>query len=128
MTRLSPEDEEKLMVFIKDWLKLHGYNQKDFANELNINSSRSSEIKKRLQDIYKKGGLFNVANQLIKIEQSWLNVKTHIKDKENTKSFNQLDIKDKENSKSFNQLDINYQLDIDTIDGLVDQMDNDYKK
>ena len=41
MNKLSVTDEKEIMVFIKDWLKFHGYSQKDFALKLNISSSRS---------------------------------------------------------------------------------------
>ena len=44
MSKLSKQEENELLAFIKDWLKGHGYNQKDLANELNIKSSRTSEI------------------------------------------------------------------------------------
>ena len=115
MKKLSTEEEAKLMIFIKDWLKIHGYTQKDLANKLNINSSRAPEIKNKLQDLYKKGGLFNIAKHLIKIEQSWLNINAPISE-------------DKKDQEPFNQLDINYKVDIDTIDGLMDRMDLDYSK
>ena len=42
MSRLSEQEEKKLLDFIKVWLKAHGYTQKDLANELNIKSSRTS--------------------------------------------------------------------------------------
>jgi len=44
MSRLSQQEEKELVSFIKDWLKSHGFNQKDLANELDIKSSRTSEI------------------------------------------------------------------------------------
>jgi len=44
MSKLSQQEEKEIIYFIKDWLKAHGFNQKDLANELNIKSSRSSEI------------------------------------------------------------------------------------
>jgi len=48
-TAASPEPFQfflasSLLSFIKDWLKTHGFTQKDLANELNIKSSRTSEI------------------------------------------------------------------------------------
>ena len=73
MNKLSEQEEKELVAFIKDWLKSHGFNQKDLANALNIKSSRTSEIILRLKDFYKKGGMFNIAKNLIKIEQNWLN-------------------------------------------------------
>ena len=33
MSKLSQREEKELMSFIKDWLKSHGYTQKDLANE-----------------------------------------------------------------------------------------------
>ena len=34
MSKLSQEEEKELISFIKDWLKSHGFNQKDLAHEL----------------------------------------------------------------------------------------------
>ena len=51
----------------------NGFTQKDLANELNIKSSRTSEIILKIKELYKKGGIFNIAKNLIKIEQKWLN-------------------------------------------------------
>ena len=73
MSRLSQQEEKELVLFIKDWLKSHGFKQKDLANELKIKSSRTSEIILKIKDLYKKGGIFNIAKNLIKIEQNWLN-------------------------------------------------------
>ena len=98
------------MVFIKDWLKVHGYSQKDLANELNINSSRSSEIIKRIKELYKKGGIYNIAKNLIKIEQNWLN-------------NSQINIQEKHEKNSYNQLDIDYTFD---IDALMNKMEKDH--
>ena len=44
MNKLSQQEEKELISFIKDWLRSHGFKQKDLANELNIKSSRTSEI------------------------------------------------------------------------------------
>jgi len=73
MSKLSQKEEKELISFIKDWLKSHGFNQKDLANELNFMSSRTSEIILKIKELYKKGGIFNIAKNLIKIEQNWLN-------------------------------------------------------
>ena len=73
MSKLSQREEKELISFIKDWLKCHGYSQKDLANELDIKSSRTSEIIQKVKEFYKKGGIFNVVKNLIKIEQNWLN-------------------------------------------------------
>ena len=90
MSRLSQQEEKELIAFIKDWLKSHGFNQKDLANELNIKSSRTSEIILKIKELYKKGGMFNIAKNLIKIEQNWLN---NIKnDYPEIQPYNQLDI------------------------------------
>ena len=67
MSKLSQQEERELISFIKDWLKSHGFNQKDLANELNIKSSRTSEIILKIKELYKKGGMFNIAKNLIKI-------------------------------------------------------------
>ncbi len=93
MSKLTQKEEKELIAFIKDWLKFHGLNQKDLANEFNLRSSRTSEIIKKLKDFYRKGGMFNIAKNLIKIEQDILNNnKNHIPDKSETSSYNQLDI------------------------------------
>ena len=48
MNKLSQQEEKELIAFIKDWLKSHRFNQKDLASELNIKSSRTSEILHKL--------------------------------------------------------------------------------
>ena len=53
MSRLSQQEEKELISFIKDWLKSHRFNQKDLANELNIKSSRTSEIILKIKELYK---------------------------------------------------------------------------
>ena len=93
MSKLSVQEEKELVAFIKDWLRSHGYNQKDFANELNIKSSRTSEIIFKIKDLYKKGGMFNIAKNLIKIEQKWLNnIKNDYLETKKTPPYNQLDL------------------------------------
>ena len=92
MSRLSQQEEKELVLFIKDWLKSHGFHQKDLANELNIKSSRTSEIILKIKELYKKGGIFNIAKNLIKIEQNWLNnIKNDYPEIKQT-PYNQLDI------------------------------------
>ena len=93
MSKLSQQEERELISFIKDWLKSHGFNQKDLANELNIKSSRTSEIILKIKELYKKGGMFNIAKNLIRIEQIWLNnFKNDYPEKKQTSPYNQLDI------------------------------------
>ncbi len=93
MSKLSQQEEKELISFIKDWLKSHGLNQKDLANELNIKSSRTSEIILKIKELHKKGGMFNIAKNLIKIEQNWLNnIKNNYLETEQTPPYNQLDI------------------------------------
>ena len=93
MSKLSQQEEKELITFVKDWLKTHGFNQKDLAYELNIKSSRTSEIILKLKELYKKGGIFNIAKNLIKIEQNWLNnFKKDYKEINQTQPYNQLDI------------------------------------
>ena len=93
MSRLSQQEEKELIAFIKDWLKSHGFNQKDLANELKTKSSRTSEIIIKIRELYKKGGMFNIAKNLIMIEQNWLNnFKNDYPEKKHTSPYNQLDI------------------------------------
>ena len=93
MSKLSQQEEKELISFIKDWLKSHGFNQKDLAYELNIKSSRTSEIILKMKEFYKKGGMFNVAKNLMKIEQNWLNnIKKDYLKTNNAQPYNQLDI------------------------------------
>ena len=93
MRKLSTQEEKELVSFIKDWLKSHGFTQKDLANELSIKSSRTSEIIIKIKELYKKGGMFNIAKNLIKIEQKWLNnIKNEYLEAKQTPPYNQLDI------------------------------------
>ena len=93
MNKLSQQEEKELISFIKDWLKSHGFNQKDLACELNIKSSRTSEIIQKFKELYKKGGMFNIAKKLIKIEQNWLNnLKNDYRETIVSPPYNQLDI------------------------------------
>ena len=106
MSKLSQQEEKELVTFIKDWIKSHGFNQKDLAHELNIQSSRTSEIILKMKELYKKGGMFNIAKNLIKIEQNWLkNIKNDIEEAKQTPPYNQL-----------------------VIDSLVNQMNQDTSK
>ena len=93
MSKLSQQEEKELIAFIKDWLRSHRFNQKDLASELNIKSSRTSEIIEKFKELHKKGGMFNIAKNLIKIEQNWLeNIKNDYPETEQTPPYNQLDI------------------------------------
>ena len=93
MSKLSQQEEKELISFIKDWLKVHGLNQKDLAYELNIKSSRTSEIILKIKELHKKGGMFNIAKNLIKIEQNWLNnIKNDYRETREVAPYNQLDI------------------------------------
>ena len=93
MSKLSQQEEKELITFIKDWLKTHGFNQKDLAYELNLKSSRTSEIIIKIKELYKKGGIFNIPKNLIKIEQNWLNnIKNDYPETKQTPPYSQLDI------------------------------------
>ena len=93
MSKLSIQEEKELVSFIKDWLKSHGFTQKDLANELGIKSSRTSEIVLKIKELYKKGGIYNIAKNLIKIEQKWLNnMNKDYLETTQTPPYNQLDI------------------------------------
>ena len=121
MSKLSTQEEKELISFIKHWLKTHGYTQKDLANELNIKSSRTSEITKKIKEFYKKGGVFNIVKNLIKIEQTWLNnIQVNSQEVSETKTYNRLDIDSKFiETQPYNQLD---------IDSLVNQIKKDSSK
>jgi len=93
MSKLSQQEEKELIAFIKDWLRSHRFNQKDLANELNIKSSRTSEIVQKFKEFHKKGGIFNIAKNLIKIEQNLVNnSKTYSQETNKITPYNQLDI------------------------------------
>ena len=122
MNKLSSQEEKELIVFIKDWLRSHGYSQKDLAEQLKIKSSRTSEIINKLKEFYKKGGIINIAKNLIKIEQLWVNEKNNKNDEQNK---NVEYINSEVNKRNgYNQLDFNYKLDLDE---LMDQMEKDHK-
>ena len=109
MSKLSQKEEKELISFIKDWLKSHGFNQKDLARELNIKSSRTSEIILKIKELHRKGGMFNIAKNLIRIEQNWLkNIKNDYSEIKQTPPYNQLDI--------------------DSLDSLVNQINQDTSK
>ena len=120
MNKLSPQEEKELILFIKDWLRSHGYSQKDLAAELKIKSSRTSEITNKLKALHKKGGITNIAKNLIKIEQYWIRTKNNNKEDNNQAFSNSGENK----RKGYNQLDLNYKLDLDE---LMDQMEKDHK-
>ena len=124
MNKLTSQEEKELILFIKDWLRSHGYSQKDLAVQLKIKSSRTSEIIYKLKDLYKKGGIFNIAKNLIKIEQDWITSKNNNNnnnEKNNNEEYSYLE----ENTRQgYNQLDFNYELDLDE---LMDQMEKDHK-
>ena len=122
MKKFSDQDEKEIMIFIKDWLKIHGYSQKDFALKLNITSSRSSEILKRIKDLYRRGGIYNIAQKLIKIEQSWLDNENH--NENHNENYNENHYESIKENKPYSQLDIDYKVDIDT---LVERMEKDHQ-
>jgi len=122
MNKLSSQEEKELIVFIKDWLRSHGYSQKDLAEQLGIKSSRTSEIIGKLRELHKKGGIVNIAKNLINIEQHWISTKSNNNNEENnTKVYSYSEEKKRQ---GYNQLDFNYKLDLDE---LIDQMEKDHK-
>ena len=95
MSKLSQQEEKELISFIKDWLKSRGFTQKDLAYELKIKSNRTSEIIQKIKEFHKKGGMFNVAKNLIKVEQNWLkNIENDYLETNKIQPYNQLDIID----------------------------------
>ena len=65
-----------------------------------------------MNELYKKGGMFNIAKKLIEVEQSWLN-------------NNQSNPLDTNKLKPYNQLDLDYKVDIDF---LMERMEKDHNK
>tara|TARA_B100000965_G_scaffold145501_1_gene121286 strand:- start:182 stop:559 length:378 start_codon:yes stop_codon:yes gene_type:complete len=125
MSKLTSKEEKDLTYFIKDWLKVHGYAQKDLAPKLDITSSRTSEIIKKIKDIHRKGGMFRVAKKLIEIEQSWINnPDTNISIRNNELDNEKKNLSQK-NLGTYSQLDINYKVDIDV---LMERMEKDFKE
>ena len=122
MNKLSSQEEKELISFVKDWLRCHGYSQKDLAAQLKIKSSRTSEIIKKLRDLHNKGGIINIAKNLIKIEQNWLSTKNSNNNKENNNE--ESSYSEEKNTQGYNQLNFNYKLDLDE---LMDQMEKDHK-
>ena len=95
MSNLSQQEEKELISFIKDWLKSHGFTQKDLAFELNIKSIQMPAIILKMKEFYKKGGMFNVAKNLIKVEENWLNnLKTDSQERNDHTPYNQLGLED----------------------------------
>tara|TARA_Y100000589_G_scaffold304899_1_gene318436 strand:- start:204 stop:581 length:378 start_codon:yes stop_codon:yes gene_type:complete len=123
MNKLSSQEEKELIIFIKDWLKSHGYSQKDLAAQLKIKSSRTSEILKKLKDLYKKGGITNIAKNLIKIEQNWISIKNNVYNNEENNN-EEYSYSEENNSEGYNQLNFNYKFDLDE---LMNQMEHDHK-
>ena len=122
MNKLSPQEEKELIIFIKDWIRSHGYSQKDLAAQLKIKSSRTSEIIKKMKDLHKKGGIINIAKNLIKIEQHWISYKNNNNNEEtNSEKYS---YSEEIRRQGYNQLDINYKLDLDE---LMNQMEQDHK-
>ena len=126
MNKLSSQEEKELIVFIKDWLRSHGYSQKDLATQLKTKSSRTSEIINKLKDLHKKGGIINIAKNLIKIEQHWISYKNNNNNNNNNEETNseKYSYSEEIRRQGYNQLDINYKLDLDE---LMDQMEKDHK-
>ena len=122
MNKLSSQEEKELIVFIKDWLKSHGYSQKDLAVQLKTKSSRTSDIADKLKELHKKGGIINIAKNLIKIEQHWISTKNNIYNEEN--SNEEYSYLEEDKRQGYDQLNFNYKLDLDE---LMDQMDKDHK-
>ena len=123
MNKLSSQEEKELIVFIKDWLRSHGYSQKDLAAQLKIKSSRSSEIIKKMKDLHKKGGIINIAKILIKIEQHWISTKNNNNNNQENNNA-EYSYSEENNRQGYNQLDFNYKFDLDE---LMNQMEKDHK-
>ena len=123
--KLTSKEEKELTYFIKDWLRMHGYTQKDLAFELNITSSRTSEILKKIKEFHKKGGFFNVAKKLIEIEQNWINKSLESSNIDKPFTSAKTSYPEEKEADSYNQLDLNYKVDIDL---LMDKMEKDFRE
>ena len=121
MNKLSSKEEKELIVFIKEWLRSHGYSQKDLAEQLKIKSSRTSEIIDKLKDLHKKGGIINIAINLIRIEQHLISTKSNNNEENDNEEYS---YSEENKRQGYNQLDFNYKLDLDE---LMDQMEKDHK-
>ena len=122
MNKLSSQEENELIIFIKDWLRSHGYTQRDLAEQLKTKSSRTSEILGKMKELHKKGGIINIAINLIRIEQHWISTKrTNNNDENNNQEYS---YSEEHKRQGYNQLDFNYKLDLDE---LMDQMEKDHK-
>ena len=124
MNKLSSQEEKELILFMKDWLRSHGYSQKDLAEALKIKSSRTTEITNKLKDLHKKGGIINIAKKLIKIEQHWISNKNKNENENENNNNEEYYSSEKKQRQGYNQLDLNYKLDLDE---LIDQMEKDHK-
>tara|TARA_Y100001978_G_C23280955_1_gene240252 strand:+ start:130 stop:504 length:375 start_codon:yes stop_codon:yes gene_type:complete len=124
MIKLTQKEEIELTSFIKEWIKVHGYSQKELAKNLKINSSRTTEIIKKIKELHKKGGFFNVAKKLIEIEQIWISKSESNKNISVDNPINAEEINRKKLS-GYSQLDLNYKVDIDL---LMDRMEKDFKE
>ena len=121
MNKLSSQEEKELIVFIKEWLRSHGYSQKDLAEQLKIKSSRTSEIIEKLKDLHKRGGIINIAMNLIRIEQHLISTKSNNNEENDNEEYS---YSEENKRQGYNQLDFNYKLDLDE---LMDQMEKDHK-
>ena len=122
MNKLSSKEEKELITFIKDWLRSHGYTQRDLAEQLKTKSSRTSEILGKMKELHKKGGIINIAINLIRIEQHWISTKrTNNNDENNNQEYS---YSEEDKRQGYNQLDFNYKLDLDE---LMDKMEKDHK-
>ena len=121
MNKLSSKEEKELIVFIKEWLRSHGYSQKDLAEQLKIKSSRTSEIIEKLKDLHKRGGIINIAMNLIRIEQHLISTKSNNNEENDNEEYS---YSEENKRQGYNQLDLNYKLDLDE---LMDQMEKDHK-
>ena len=124
MNKLSSKEEKELTVFIKEWLRSHGYSQKDLAEQLKIKSSRTSEIIEKLKDLHKRGGIINIAINLIRIEQHLISTKSNNNNNNEGNDNEEYSYSEENKRQGYNQLDLNYKLDLDE---LMDQMEKDHK-
>ena len=67
----TPEFEQELTAFLKDWLKQQGRTQADLRRSLRAISTRMPALLEVLEQDHKRQGLSGLAARLCRVEQQW---------------------------------------------------------